>query len=80
MTSCGHVLVYEGFKITFIWSSSSFNLLYESATISLLCLCCFTCFAQQTAWPVLKHYEGNTLKKLAMPVGGIGTETSLSRQ
>jgi non-lysosomal glucosylceramidase len=30
-------------------------------------------FAQQKQWPVLKHYEGKYLEKIAMPVGGIGT-------
>jgi non-lysosomal glucosylceramidase len=30
-------------------------------------------FAQQNAWPVLKHYEGEYIDKIAMPVGGIGT-------
>src|SRR5450432_613339 len=25
------------------------------------------------AWPVLKHYEGHFIDKIAMPVGGIGT-------
>src|SRR5450432_82878 len=24
-------------------------------------------------WPVLKHYEGHFIDKIAMPVGGIGT-------
>src|ERR1700755_3004483 len=27
----------------------------------------------QTTWPVLKHYEGENIDKIAMPVGGIGT-------
>lgn len=26
-------------------------------------------------WPVLKHYDGNHLQKIAMPLGGIGTGT-----
>jgi len=30
-------------------------------------------FAQSSDWPVLKHYEGKNLDKIAMPVGGIGT-------
>ena len=29
--------------------------------------------AQQTTWPVLRHYEGQYIEKIAMPVGGIGT-------
>jgi non-lysosomal glucosylceramidase len=29
----------------------------------------------QTNWPVLKHYDGNNIGKIAMPVGGIGTGT-----
>lgn len=29
--------------------------------------------AQTVSWPVLKHYEGKWLDKVAMPVGGIGT-------
>jgi non-lysosomal glucosylceramidase len=29
--------------------------------------------AQNQQWPVLKHYEGKFLDKVAMPVGGIGT-------
>ncbi|PWT73239.1 MAG: hypothetical protein C5B59_13880 [Bacteroidetes bacterium] len=28
---------------------------------------------QSVSWPVLKHYEGKYLEKVAMPVGGIGT-------
>ena len=32
-----------------------------------------TVSAQTTDWPVLKHYEGRFLYKIAMPVGGIGT-------
>jgi uncharacterized protein (DUF608 family) len=31
--------------------------------------------AQDTPWPVLKHYEGNYINKVAMPVGGLGTGT-----
>ncbi len=29
--------------------------------------------SQNSTWPVLKHYEGKFLDKIAMPVGGIGT-------
>jgi non-lysosomal glucosylceramidase len=29
--------------------------------------------AQKAEWPVLKHYEGRFLEKIAMPIGGIGT-------
>src|SRR5258706_13915107 len=28
---------------------------------------------QQNKWPVIKHYEGKFIEKIAMPVGGIGT-------
>ncbi|MCG6915015.1 non-lysosomal glucosylceramidase [bacterium BMS3Abin03] len=31
--------------------------------------------AQTTTWPVLTHYEGKNIEKIAMPVGGIGTGT-----
>ncbi|MFB9052723.1 hypothetical protein ACFFVB_06475 [Formosa undariae] len=34
-----------------------------------------TCFSQQKDWPVLKTYTGEYLKRVAMPVGGIGTGT-----
>jgi non-lysosomal glucosylceramidase len=33
----------------------------------------FSVSAQNQDWPVLKHYEGKFLNKIAMPVGGIGT-------
>ena len=29
--------------------------------------------SQTKEWPVLKHYEGNNIYKIAMPIGGIGT-------
>src|SRR5690348_6797924 len=29
--------------------------------------------AQVSDWPVLKHYEGQYINRIAMPVGGIGT-------
>ncbi|WP_299668363.1 GH116 family glycosyl-hydrolase [uncultured Polaribacter sp.] len=35
----------------------------------------FLCYAQSNDWPVLKTYEGEYLKKIAMPIGGIGTGT-----
>ncbi len=39
--------------------------------------CIFLCISNisfaQTQWPVLKHYEGNFIEKVAMPIGGIGT-------
>jgi uncharacterized protein (DUF608 family) len=38
----------------------------------LFCLYCTTCYSQNS-WPVLKHYEGKYIEKIAMPVGGIGT-------
>lgn len=31
--------------------------------------------AQQSDWPVLKHYDQNHIAKIAMPIGGIGTGT-----
>src|SRR6516164_9389712 len=34
---------------------------------------CVEAFSQSKDWPVLKHYEGKYLDKIAMPVGGIGT-------
>src|SRR5580692_305791 len=43
------------------------------ASIFLLSLFCIPCFSQQNAWPVLKHYEGKYIEKIAMAVGGIGT-------
>jgi len=30
---------------------------------------------QQSAWPVLTHYEGKGLREIAFPLGGIGTGT-----
>lgn len=41
-------------------------------TIALLCIST-TAYTQETQWPVLKHYEGKFIEKIAMPVGGIGT-------
>jgi uncharacterized protein (DUF608 family) len=40
----------------------------------LFLLICFAnvLFAQRQ-WPVLKHYEGKYIEKIAMPIGGIGT-------
>jgi uncharacterized protein (DUF608 family) len=35
----------------------------------------FNSFGQQKEWPVLKTYEGEFLKRIAMPIGGIGTGT-----
>ncbi len=43
---------------------------------SLAILILFTgniAFAQEKKWPVLKHYDGQYIDKIAMPVGGIGT-------
>ncbi|HSZ33819.1 MAG TPA: GH116 family glycosyl-hydrolase [Puia sp.] len=37
------------------------------------CLLCFNSYSQQNPWPVVKHYEGKYVEKIAMPVGGIGT-------
>jgi non-lysosomal glucosylceramidase len=39
----------------------------------LLVIFCCPCFSQQSTWPVIKHYEGKYIEKIAMPVGGIGT-------
>jgi uncharacterized protein (DUF608 family) len=39
----------------------------------LLVLSTNTLFAQKNEWPVLKHYEGKFIEKIAMPIGGIGT-------
>src|SRR5882757_8127214 len=42
--------------------------------LSTVCLLFTTvCFCQHTPWPVLKHYEKNSLDRIAMPVGGVGT-------
>jgi len=38
-----------------------------------ICFMAGRSFAQSPDWPVLKHYEGKYLDKIAMPVGGIGT-------
>ena len=32
-----------------------------------------TIVAQTTQWPIIKHYEGKFVERVAMPVGGIGT-------
>ena len=37
------------------------------------CIASFYSFSQSSEWPVLKHYEGKFIDKIAMPVGGIGT-------
>lgn len=42
-------------------------------TIAFLCLSSLHPVAQQHPWPVLKHYEGQYIERVAMPVGGIGT-------
>ena len=34
-----------------------------------------TSMAQQTVWPVLKHYDQQHLLNIALPIGGIGTGT-----
>jgi non-lysosomal glucosylceramidase len=44
----------------------------KSYTLIMLCLCNVV-YAQEKPWPVLKHYEGRFIQKIAMPVGGIGT-------
>jgi uncharacterized protein (DUF608 family) len=46
--------------------------------ILAICLLSMTTYAQdwKTAnWPVLKHYDGNHLYRIALPIGGIGTGT-----
>jgi len=40
---------------------------------SLLGLISLSAFSQNKNWPVVKHYEGKFIEKVAMPVGGIGT-------
>ena len=42
-------------------------------SLLLISLISFNVFGQTGDWPVLKHYEGKYLEKVAMPVGGIGT-------
>ena len=32
--------------------------------------------ALNPAWPVLRSYRGECLRRIAMPIGGIGTGTS----
>jgi non-lysosomal glucosylceramidase len=41
-------------------------------TVLLLCIS-HLLSAQNQPWPVLKHYEGRFIEKIAMPIGGIGT-------
>ena len=36
-------------------------------------IACLNSYSQGAEWPVLKHYEGKFIDKIAMPVGGIGT-------
>ncbi len=45
----------------------------KNSIFFLLCFFISPCFGQQNNWPVLKHYEGRFIEKIAMPVGGIGT-------
>ena len=45
----------------------------KNISFILLCFSFSSVFSQQTAWPVIKHYEGKFIEKIAMPVGGIGT-------
>jgi uncharacterized protein (DUF608 family) len=45
----------------------------KNISVILLCFSFSSLFSQQTAWPVIKHYEGKFIEKIAMPVGGIGT-------
>jgi len=41
--------------------------------LTLCILCAFVAFAPAGEWPVLKHYDGSHIDRIAMPVGGIGT-------
>ncbi|HUI09010.1 MAG TPA: GH116 family glycosyl-hydrolase [Bacteroidota bacterium] len=41
------------------------------AALASLCAATFTCHGGD--WPVLKHYDGHSIDRIAMPVGGIGT-------
>jgi len=42
----------------------------------VLCLgCMFSGQAQELDWPVLKSFDGDHIKAIAMPIGGIGTGT-----
>ena len=43
--------------------------------LPLILLFSIACNAQSNKWPVLKTYEGEFLKRIAMPIGGIGTGT-----
>jgi uncharacterized protein (DUF608 family) len=43
--------------------------------VLLFSIAVFSHAQQQNSWPVLKTYEGEYIKKIAMPVGGIGTGT-----
>jgi non-lysosomal glucosylceramidase len=45
----------------------------KNIPVVLLCFSFSSVFSQPTAWPVIKHYEGKYIEKIAMPVGGIGT-------
>jgi uncharacterized protein (DUF608 family) len=45
----------------------------KNIPVVFLCFSISYAFSQQTAWPVIKHYEGRFIEKIAMPVGGIGT-------
>ncbi|HET7001349.1 MAG TPA: GH116 family glycosyl-hydrolase, partial [Puia sp.] len=45
----------------------------KNIPVVFLCLSFSFTSAQQGAWPVIKHYEGKFIEKIAMPVGGIGT-------
>jgi non-lysosomal glucosylceramidase len=45
----------------------------KNISFILLCFSFSSVFSQQTTWPVIKHYEGKFIEKIAMPVGGIGT-------
>ncbi len=45
----------------------------RTCLFALLTVFCQTARGQNLPWPVLKHYQGKFLDRVAMPVGGIGT-------
>jgi len=48
---------------------------YSTLLLSILLLDFFGSNAQNTQWPVLKHYDKDHLLNVALPLGGIGTGT-----
>ncbi|HXX64142.1 MAG TPA: GH116 family glycosyl-hydrolase [Bacteroidota bacterium] len=45
----------------------------KNSMILLLLLCAGNILSHAGNWPVLKHYEGGSIDRIAMPIGGIGT-------